>query len=151
MKELIDIIVDPNVRRRRGRRPLSGKKKAAALFRVWHGVCDMIEEAARHVVLGQALQLRVGVHTGPAVGGVIGSRKLAFDLWGDTVNVASRLQAQAVPGRVNVSEATWLLVNDRFEGDAQGTRELRGLASMRTYAITGPALAPSGETIQARR
>ena len=47
MKELIDIIVDPNVRRRRGRRPLSGKKKAAALFRVWHGVRDMIEEAER--------------------------------------------------------------------------------------------------------
>jgi hypothetical protein len=44
---VIEIIVDPNVRRRRGRRPLSGKKKAAALFRVWHGVRDLIEEAER--------------------------------------------------------------------------------------------------------
>jgi class 3 adenylate cyclase len=107
---------------------------------VWLG-CDMLEEAARHVVLDQRLQLRIGIHSGPAVGGVIGSRKLAFDLWGDTVNVASRLQAQAVPGRVHISESTWLLVHDRFECEEEGERELRGHTPMRTYAVIGPALA----------
>jgi class 3 adenylate cyclase/DNA-binding CsgD family transcriptional regulator len=106
--------------------------------------CDMLEEAARHVVLGQPLRLRIGVHSGQAVGGVIGSRKLAFDLWGDTVNVASRLQAQADPGRVHISEATWLHVNDLFEFEAQGERQLRGHAPMRTYAVIGPALARAG-------
>src|SRR5205814_9650145 len=50
----------------------------------------MIEEAGRHVALGKPLHLRVGVHCGPVAGGVIGTRKLAFDLWGDTVNLASR-------------------------------------------------------------
>jgi class 3 adenylate cyclase len=107
---------------------------------VWLGF-DMLEEAARHVVLGQSLQLRIGIHSGPAVGGVIGSRKLAFDLWGDTVNVASRLQAQATPGRVHVSEATWLLLGDRFECEAEGEHELRGHTPVRTYAVIGPALA----------
>jgi len=101
----------------------------------------MLEEAARHEALGQPLQLRIGVHTGPAVGGVIGTQRLAFDLWGDTVNVASRLQAQATPGRVHVSEATWRLVRDRFEFDAQGERELRGHSPMQTYAAIPPAIA----------
>jgi len=76
-----------------------------------------------------------------AVGGVIGSRKLAFDLWGDSVNVASRLQAQATPGRVHISEATWLLVRDRFECEAEGEHQLRGHTPMRTYAVIGPVLA----------
>jgi class 3 adenylate cyclase len=106
--------------------------------------CDMLDEAARHVVLGQPLRLRIGVHSGQAVGGVIGSQKLAFDLWGDTVNVASRLQAQADPGRVHLSEATWLLVNDRFEWEAQGERQLRGHAPMRTYTVIRPGLARAG-------
>jgi class 3 adenylate cyclase len=107
---------------------------------VWLGF-DMLEEAVRHVVLGQSLQLRIGIHSGPAVGGVIGSRKLAFDLWGDTVNVASRLQAQATPGRVHVSEATWLLLGDRFESEGEGEHELRGHSPVRTYGVIGPALA----------
>jgi class 3 adenylate cyclase len=106
--------------------------------------CDMLDEAARHAVLGEPPRLRIGVHSGPAVGGVIGSQKLAFDLWGDTVNVASRLQAQADLGRVHLSEATWLLVNDRFEWEAQGERQLRGHAPMRTYTVIRPVLARDG-------
>ncbi|NLG20088.1 MAG: adenylate/guanylate cyclase domain-containing protein [Actinomycetales bacterium] len=98
---------------------------------------DMLEEAARHVVLDQPVQLRIGVHTGPAVGGVIGSRKFAFDLWGDTINVASRLQAQASPGLVHISESTWELLRGRCDGKAEGEHALRGHAPVRTFAVTG--------------
>jgi len=76
-----------------------------------------------------------------AVGGVIGSRKLAFDLWGDTVNVASRLEGLSQPGRILVREATWDLVRDKFQCEAQADSELRGHATVRTYSILGPARA----------
>ena len=97
----------------------------------------MIEEAHRRPFNGRSVQLRIGIHTGPVVGGVIGSRKLAFDLWGDTVNVASRLEGRSDAGRVLVSEATWKLVNHRFKCEAQADTELRGHSSIRTYSIIG--------------
>jgi class 3 adenylate cyclase len=97
----------------------------------------MIDEAHTHEVLGRPLELRIGVHSGPVAGGVIGTRKLAFDLWGDTVNVASRLQEVGPPGRVHLSEATWLLVRDQFECEALGESQLRGHSGMRTYAVIG--------------
>jgi len=97
---------------------------------------------------GERLQIRIGAHSGPAVGGVIGSRKFAFDLWGDTVNVASRLESHGVPNRIHVSEATWLLVRDRYECESRGAIELRGHGRMETYTIIGrrasaPAAAPT--------
>ena len=55
------------------------------------------EEATRHEALGEPVRLRIGVHSGPVVGGVIGTRKLAFDLWVDTVNVASRIEGLGEP------------------------------------------------------
>jgi len=76
-----------------------------------------------------------------AVGGVIGSRKLAFDLWGDTVNVASRLEGLSQPGRILVREATWDLVRDKFQCEAQADSPVRGHATVRTYSIVGRAAA----------
>lgn len=100
---------------------------------------DMLDEAARHEALGEPVRLRIGVHSGPAVGGVIGSRKLAFDLWGDTVNVASRLQELGLPGRIHVSSDTWHLVSDCFEAEPRGQTELRGHIGMQTYMILRPS------------
>jgi class 3 adenylate cyclase len=87
---------------------------------------------------GEPLAMRVGAHSGAVVGGVIGTRKFAFDLWGDTVNVASRLESQGVPNRVHVSSTTWKLVRDRYDGEARGVIELRGHGPMETYTIMGP-------------
>ena len=99
----------------------------------------MIEAASRvgPLLRGGGCVLRVGVHSGPVVAGVIGRRKFAFDVWGDTVNVASRLESRGMPNRVHVSHATWLLVRDGFDADAQGPLRLRGLGAIQTYAVTG--------------
>jgi adenylate cyclase len=99
----------------------------------------MIEAATRvgPLLRGGGCVLRVGVHSGPVVAGVIGRRKFAFDVWGDTVNVASRLESQGVPNRVHISHATWLLVRDRFDAEPQGPLRLRGLGAIQTYAVTG--------------
>lgn len=98
----------------------------------------MIETTSKQPFHGQPLQIRIGVHSGPLVGGVIGTRKLAFDLWGDTVNIASRLEGLSKPGHVLVSEATWELVRDTFQCEAQADSVLRGHSTMRTYSIIGP-------------
>jgi len=100
----------------------------------------MIDLAMRETHLTPGLSLRVGVHSGPVVGGVIGHRKFTFDIWGDTVNIASRLQSQGVPNRVHVSQATWRLVKERFEGTPRGRIDLRGHGAMQTYTIVGAAL-----------
>jgi class 3 adenylate cyclase len=95
-------------------------------------------DAARHEgdrIAG--LQLRVGVHSGPVIGGVIGNRKFTFDIWGETVNIASRLESQGVPGRVQVSAATWRSVEHMFDAKHIGPIEIRGYGPMDTYTILG--------------
>ena len=104
---------------------------------------------------GLPLALRVGVHTGPVVAGVIGTHKFSYDLWGDTVNVASRLESGGVAGAVQVSEATWRRIGGVFVGEPCGPVELKGVGALETWlvrpgrpaeAARGPTAAPSGET-----
>jgi class 3 adenylate cyclase len=84
---------------------------------------------------GPAINLRIGVHSGPVAGGVIGRRRFAFDVWGDTVNLASRLEQQGVAGRVHISEATGSLIRDRFTVQPRGPVELRGHGAMNTFFV----------------
>jgi adenylate cyclase len=98
----------------------------------------MIDEASRHGGASAPIKLRIGVHSGTAVGGVIGKRKIAFDVWGDTVNVASRLEEQGVAGRIQISEATRLLLGDEFDWESRGSIDLKGHGSMPTFLIIGP-------------
>jgi class 3 adenylate cyclase len=111
----------------------------------------MDDHAARVVDLGLAmidaarqegdgiadLRLRVGVHSGPVIGGVIGHRKFAFDIWGETVNIASRLESHGVPGRVHVSASTRRNVAELFDVEPRGPMRLRGYGPMETYTIAG--------------
>ena len=84
---------------------------------------------------GPSLSLRIGVHSGPVAGGVIGRRRFAYDVWGDTVNLASRLEQQGVAGRVHVSEATGALIAERFTVQPRGPVELRGHGAMNTFFV----------------
>jgi len=81
--------------------------------------------------------IRVGVHTGPLVAGVIGMRKFAFDVWGDTVNVASRLEENGLNGRINISAATYALVKERFNCIARGALDVRGRGPLEMYIVEG--------------
>jgi adenylate cyclase len=81
------------------------------------------------------LSLRVGLHVGSVIAGVIGMRKFIYDVWGDTVNTASRLESHGATGRVQVSEAVFLRLQDRFIFEPRGAIELKGRGPMNTYFL----------------
>ncbi len=95
--------------------------------------------AARNRTATMKWGLRVGVHSGAVVAGVVGRRKYAYDVWGDTVNIASRLESAGEPGRVNVSAYTCDLVRHRFACEYRGKVAAKGKGEMDMYFVIGPA------------
>jgi class 3 adenylate cyclase len=91
---------------------------------------------------GEPLAIRVGVHSGPVVAGVIGRTKFGYDLWGDTVNVAARLEETGVPGVVHASGATVALLADAYLVDTRGEVELKGKGRVTTFLVTARRRAP---------
>ncbi len=81
--------------------------------------------------------MRAGVHTGNVVAGVVGSKKFTYDIWGDTVNIASRMESSGVPGYVNISAATYELIKDKFDCEYRGKIDAKGKGKMDMYLVLG--------------
>ena len=88
------------------------------------------------------LGLRVGIHCGPATAGVIGDTRFAFDVWGDAVNTASRMESHSLPGRIQVSEAYRSVVGDVFLFEARGPTDIKGIGTAHTFFLVGVANKP---------
>lgn len=93
--------------------------------------------------------IRIGVHSGPLIAGVVGQKKFAFDIWGDTVNTAARMEQNGVNGMINVSEATFNSVSDVFEGESRGEQEVKGKGKVKMHLIKGfkPEFAQNGDRL----
>ena len=86
---------------------------------------------------GLGLKARIGIHSGPLVAGVIGSDKPVYDVWGDTVNVASRMESHGEEGKIQISESTLTLLENIFEVSERGVIELKNRGDVRTFWLDG--------------
>lgn len=100
-----------------------------------HGAVDEVATSRDH-----GIQFRVGIHCGPIVAGVIGTRKFIYDVWGDTVNVASRMESTGMPGRVQVTALVEERLRERFVFEPRGITEVRGKGPMATFFLVGEGM-----------
>lgn len=113
--------------------------------RAAHMALDMIEALERfNQRRGYNLQMRIGVNSGAVVAGVIGKHKFIYDLWGEAVNTASRMESHGVAGRVQVTDATRRKLGAPFRFEERGTIEAKGIGQLHTWFLSGRNCAPSG-------
>lgn len=86
---------------------------------------------------GLNLQLRIGLNSGPVVAGVIGATKFIYDLWGDTVNLASRMESTGVPGQIQVTRSVYERLKDSYEFESRGVVQVKGKGEIETWLLHG--------------
>jgi adenylate cyclase len=98
---------------------------------------DMLDYVDHHTGRGRQLQFRIGINSGPVVAGIIGQRKFQYDLWGDVVNVASRMESHGEPGKIQISRGTYELLGEEFTYQPRGRIQIKGKGEMETWFLTG--------------
>ena len=114
---------------------LRGERAAGATAMGRLALAMLAFQGSRPPLGARRLRLRIGIHTGPAIAGVIGDTRIAYDLWGDAVNAASRMESYGVPGRIHVSEAFRDAAGEAFVFEERGTEDYKGIGRLRTYFL----------------
>lgn len=87
--------------------------------------------------LGEKIEMRIGIHSGKVIGGVVGKERMQFDVFGDDVNIAARFESAGIPGRINVSEATYRQVRGKFAFERRGEIPLKSKGNMPAFLVIG--------------
>jgi adenylate cyclase len=108
-----------------------------AALRIQQFMLDL--KAARQKAGQPCFEIRIGVHTGPVIAGVVGTKKYQYDIWGDTVNLASRMESSGEPGKVNISQTTWQHVKEQFRCVYRGKIVAKNKGSLDMYFVENQA------------
>jgi hypothetical protein len=115
--------------------PEQSDDHAIAMARMGLDMLATLADYAQSHPASSELTIRIGIHSGPVVAGVIGRNKFIYDLWGDTVNTASRMESHGTPSRVHITEATRTALRDHFECESRGEIDVKGKGPMTTYFL----------------
>jgi class 3 adenylate cyclase len=108
-------------------------RHALAIADMGLAMLDVVRGAGEE--FGELLRVRIGIHTGAAVAGIIGKHKFIYDVWGDTVNTASRMESHGEPDRIHLSASTYLRIRDAYACEARGPLQIKGKGLMETYFL----------------
>ena len=98
---------------------------------------EFVTKAKFDNITSATFDIRIGINTGPVVAGVVGTKKFAYDIWGDTVNIASRMESNSEAGRINISESTYQIVGDDFDCEYRGELAVKNRGQMKMYFVNG--------------
>jgi len=118
--------------------PFPSKNHAQNMIMAAFEIIEFVDKTKKNEkAVEKIFDIRIGINTGPIVAGVVGSTKFAYDIWGDTVNVASRMESRSEPGKINISENTYKLVKDFFECEYRGEIDVKNRGMMKMYFVNG--------------
>lgn len=112
--------------------PVANEHHAEASVRAALEIAQYVRE---RIAQGKAFEIRIGLHSGTVVAGIVGVKKFAYDIWGDVVNTAARMEQHSEPGKITISEATYTIVRDSFRCTPRGKLEVKGKGEMEMYFV----------------